>query len=154
MDRRVGLCKVVDEREHGGDGRFAVASRNCNHFAVALADLPQRHAALQFGNALFAREHALRIVGLDRGGVDHEIRPLDVFARMTNAVADVFLVERVHKRRALAVGAGHDVPLRLQDERKPVHAAPADADQVDALCFVDMCHESLTPYAVNRCSVN
>ncbi|MPN07926.1 hypothetical protein SDC9_155198 [bioreactor metagenome] len=113
MDRRLCTGVFVDHGQHGGDGGFAVAARNGDHLRIALANLPQRHAALQFGNPFFTRHNPLRIIRLNRGGVDHKIGAIDIFPCVSDGITDALVIQRIRKLRALAVGTGDLMSLRF-----------------------------------------
>lgn len=140
MNGRIAPGGLVDAGKHGGDGCLAVAAGDGHHGGKTLRNLAQRNAALQLRDTQLRRQLPLRIVGFDGSAVDHKLRVPEIFARMSHRIGNTGLVQRGCKLGLFPVAAGDLMPLRLQYQRKAVHAAPADADEMDSFCVVDLCH--------------
>ena len=136
MHRRVEIRDLVDEREHGRDRGLAVAARNGNDLVEPRRKLPQRDAALELRNAMFASVDTLRIVRLDRRGIDDQIGVCRLLGPMSVVYGDAVLFEPVGELRLTAVASRDLMPLRLQDPRDAAHAAAADPDAMNPFCLV------------------
>ena len=103
---------------------------------VALHQLAQEVRALHGRDAQAGALHALGVVLGDGGGVDHQIRAVDVLGLLAHHALNALLPQRSQQVAVGAVGAGDGVALFQQHFGKARHAGAADADHVDALAFI------------------
>ena len=141
VDGRIRVRRLSDAGEHGGDGSFAMTAGDGDNLMESGGDLAQRHAALKLRNAPLRCNDALRVIRLDRGGVDHKIRAVKICARVADRIGNARRVQTVCKLRALPVAAGDHMPVRFQNARKTAHAAAADADQMNMVRAFQAFHE-------------
>ena len=141
VDRGVQLRLLVDVGQHGGDGGLAVAAGDGGHMGVPGGDLAEGHAPLHLGDAVLPGVGPLRVVGLDGGGVDDQLRTRRLLPLLGDADGDAQLHEPVRELGPLPVRARDLMALLLQYLRDTAHAAPAHADEMDALHIVQTnCH--------------
>ena len=113
MYRRVEVRRLVDEREHRGDRRLAVAARNRDDVMKARGKLSQSNAPLKLGNAVLAAVGAFGIVRLDRSGIDDQVRVLRLLGAVSVIDGDAVLFDAIGKLRVSAIASRHLMPLRL-----------------------------------------
>ena len=88
----------------------------------------------------------LRVVGLDGGGIDDQIRPRRLLPLLGDGHGDAQLRQSVRELGPLPIRARDLMALFFQYLRDAAHAAPAHTDEVDALHIVQTnCHFSLPP---------
>ncbi len=140
MYRSIERARVTYEREHGGNGGFAVAARNADNVLIMLGKLPKRHGTLKLRNVMRRAVGTLHIVGLDGGGINDKIRISHVIFFMADCHRHAKLLQAFGKRRSRSVGTLHLIAARHQNLGEAVHGAAADADEVDFFVFADMRH--------------
>ena len=116
--------------QHGGGGGLAVGAADADGEAVAGHQIADQVAALDLGNVKPGGLGALRVVRGDGGGVDHDVRAVDVLCGVADVDCDALLLEMVRLVGFRAVGARDLVAQLLQIARQARHGRSADADEV------------------------
>ena len=132
-------------RDHRGGGRLAVRAADVDGVRVALHQLAQQRGALHLRDAQARGFGALGVLRADGGGVDDQVRAVNVFGAVTDVHGDALVLEHLCRIGSGGVGAGDGDAGLLQHAGQAAHGAAADADHVRALAFVipDMRHNCL-----------
>jgi hypothetical protein len=92
-----------------------------------------------------ARLGHFRVVGLDRGGDDHDIGGADVLRAVAAGHDAAQAAQPLHDRSLLEVGSGDAVPHVDQHLGDAAHAAAADADEMDPARLAQHHHDASSP---------
>ena len=76
-------------------------------------DLAQSHAPLHLGDAVLPGVGPLRVVGLDGGGIDDQLRPLHLLPLLGDGHGDAQLLQPIRELGPLPIRARDHVPLLL-----------------------------------------
>ncbi len=122
-------------RDHRGGRGFAV----CSGDGDGLREMPRHHAEhhgpLHHGDSLVARRDQLRIILLDRRGVDDQLRALHVFGPLPHEDGDAVASDSGEGVGLAGIGTGQPVPFMQQDFGDRAHAGPADPHKMDSFYF-------------------
>ena len=88
---------------------------------------------------------ALGVLRADGGGVDDQVRAVNVFGAVADVHGDALILEHLRRIGSGGIGAGDDDAGLFEHAGQAAHGAAADADHVRALAFVipDMRHNCL-----------
>lgn len=137
-DDRRGVEARTDQQlaEHGGGRGFAVGSGYGDGAVVAAGNDAQHYRALDRGDTLFGGCHQLGVILLDGGGIDDQLRALDVFRTVTHVHRNSVGADAVERFTLVRVGAGELKALAVQDLGQRAHARAADADEMDSFYMI------------------
>ena len=122
--------------EHRGGGRLAVRSADGDAALIAAGDDAQHDAALDGGDALFARGDQLGVILLDGGGVDNQLGALDILGAVTHMHGNAVALDAVEGIALVHIRSAELKALAVQYLGEGAHPRPADADEVDALDMI------------------
>lgn len=122
--------------EHGGGRGLAVSARDRDRAVVSAGDDTQHDRSLDGGDILLLSRDKLGIVFFDSGGVDDQLRALDVLRLVSHEYGDAVAADTVERFAFVSVGACQLIALAVQDLRQWAHARAADADKVDAFDII------------------
>ena len=117
--------------DHAGRGRFAVGTGHADALAMGAADIAQHDAALHRLDAAGVGCLQLRIVIMDGGAVDDQIRIAQIGCIMPDSDTDAERTLRLGVFGFLDIGAGDGEAAAVQDLDQRIGAGAAAADKMD-----------------------
>ena len=113
-----------------------MGARHTHAAGIQPADVAQKHAALQCGDAAGVGLLQLRVIAVNGGRVDDHVGPQHVFSLVAHVHGDAKGALRVDDGALVHIAAGDLVAFGVQNLHQGIHAAAADADKMQALYAV------------------
>ena len=123
---------------HGGGGCLTVGAGDAQGVFILLHDGPPGLRSLKDGDAVGAGGGDLRVVVMDGGGADEELRPLDVLGYVAHMDGDAQGAQMLHRGTVAHVAALDLKAHAVKDLRQGAHGYAADAGQVDPAAGLDI----------------
>ena len=134
----INAAAFAYEREHGSNGRLAVAAGNADNGFVSFADKTEGNGTFYLRDTQFRCADAFGVIGFYRSGIYDGITVFDIFGIMPYCYGDACFDQSFGKRGSGFIRARDSKAPAFQNLSQSVHRAAAYAYKMHSAFYADI----------------